>query len=117
MANKTNDVSNWTKSPAMFLAGKEQTDAMLRLQKELLEAYEQTSRAWLARVKSEIDLWSELAARLAAVPSPPHAMQAFQECATRRMAMAAEDGRRLLEECQEIMRKISRASELQSEGK
>jgi hypothetical protein len=36
-------------------------------------------------------------------------MQAFQECATQRMNMAAEDGRRLFEECQEIMRKISRA--------
>src|SRR5258705_173988 len=32
--------------------GKEQTDAMLGMQKGLFEAYEQASRAWLARVKS-----------------------------------------------------------------
>jgi hypothetical protein len=31
--------------------GKEQTEAMLSMQKELLDAYDQSSRAWLARVK------------------------------------------------------------------
>jgi hypothetical protein len=35
--------------------GKEQTDAMLGVHKELLEACEQANRAGLARVKSEVD--------------------------------------------------------------
>ena len=51
--------------------GKEQTEAMLGVQKELLEACEQASRAWLARIKSEVDLWSGLATKLAGTRSPP----------------------------------------------
>jgi hypothetical protein len=51
--------------PADFIKlGKERTDAMMTLQKDLLDAYEQASNAWLARVKSEADLWSGLAAKL-----------------------------------------------------
>lgn len=33
---------------------------MLRVQKEILDEYGETGRAWIARVKSEVDLWSEL---------------------------------------------------------
>jgi len=47
--------------------GNEQTEAMLSMQNELLDAYDQSSRAWLARVKSEVELWSDLAKRLSAV--------------------------------------------------
>src|SRR6266545_8165038 len=80
--------------------GKEQTEAMLGMQKELLEACEQASRAWLARVKSEVDLWSELAAKLSSTKSPPEALEAYRECVAQRMQMAAEDGQRLMEDCQ-----------------
>jgi hypothetical protein len=86
--------------------GKEQTDAMLGMQKDLLEAYEHASRAWLARVKSEVELWSDLATKLAATRSPPEAMQAYQQCVAQRMQMAAEDGKRLSEDCQKIMSKV-----------
>jgi len=39
--------------------------------------------------------------------SVPEAMQAYQECISQRMQMAAEDGRRLSEDCQKIMQKIT----------
>jgi hypothetical protein len=39
--------------------GKEQTDAMVNMQKEILDAYEQANRAWLERVKSEVEFWSD----------------------------------------------------------
>src|SRR3954451_9626845 len=78
-----------------FKLGKEQTDAMLGMQKDLFEGYEKGSRAWLARVKSEVELWSELANKLAATRSAPEAMQAYQQCVAQRMQMAAEDGRRM----------------------
>ncbi len=81
-------------------------DGMLDVQKELLEAYEQASRAWLARVKSEVDLWSELAAKLTATHSVPEILQTYQKCVAQRMQMAAEDGRQLFEECQKITKKI-----------
>jgi hypothetical protein len=75
-----------TDSSTPFLKlGKEQTEAMLGLQKELLDAYEQASRALLARVKSQVDLWSKLAAKLAATRSAPEAVGAYQECVTRWM--------------------------------
>jgi hypothetical protein len=92
-----------------FNPGKGQTEAMVGMQKELLEAYEQASRTWLARVKSEVDLWSQLAGKLSATRSPSEAMQAYQECVAQRMQMAAEDGRRLADDCQKIMGKIGRS--------
>jgi hypothetical protein len=93
----------------VYDVGKEQTEAMLNVQKELLGAYEDASRAWLARMKSEVDLWSGLAAKLTATRSVPEAVAAYQECVAQRMKMAAEDGQRLAEECQKSMNKISRA--------
>ena len=73
---------------------------MPNVQKELLDAYEQMNRAWLARVKSEVDLWSELATKLTASRSIPEAMTAYQEFVTERMQMAAEDGRRSYDDYQ-----------------
>ena len=86
--------------------GNEQAEAMLGVQKELLEAYEQVSRAWLARIKSEVDLWSELATKLAGTRSAPEALGAYQECFAQRMQMAAEDWRRLSDDCQKVMQTI-----------
>ena len=77
-------------STPFFEFGKDQTEAMAGLQKELLEAYEQTSNAWLARVKSEVDLWSELAKKLTATRSPTEAMEAYQKCVAQRMKMAVK---------------------------
>ena len=89
--------------------GKEQTEAMMGVQKELLEACEQASRAWLGRMKEEVDLWSGLAAKLAATRSAPEALGAYQECLAQRMQMAAEDWRRLTDDYQKIMQTIAQA--------
>jgi hypothetical protein len=80
---------------------------MLNLQKELLETYEQASRAWLDRVRSEVELWSRLGEKLTATRSVPEAMDAYQKCVGERMHMAAEDGKRLFNECQNITQKIA----------
>jgi hypothetical protein len=113
VGSKPSDAKNTASAqsgPMPFLeVGKQQTEAMLRVQKELIDAYEQASRAWLERVKSEVDLWSELASKLTATRSVPEALEAYQACATQRMQMAAEDGRRLADECQAIMQKITRS--------
>src|SRR5690242_20034658 len=99
-----------TDPPMPFLkSGKEQTEAFLGVHKELLEAYEQASHAWLARVKSEMELWSQLAAKLAATRSGPEAVQACQESVAQRMQLAAEDARRMYDDCQKIMSKIGRS--------
>ena len=88
-----------------FKVGKEQTDAMVAMQNELLKAYEQASCDWMARVKSEMDLWSKLTGKLMATRSIPQALESYQNCVAQRMQMAAEDGQRLLEECQKITQK------------
>jgi phasin protein len=96
-------------SPPSFRLGKEQADAMLGMQKELLDSYEQASRAWLARVKSEVDLWSALATKLSTTRSVPEALSAYQECMAQRMQMAAEDGQRMLTDCQKITQQLTRS--------
>jgi hypothetical protein len=111
VGSKPSDAKNPSsaQSGPFLEVGKQQTEAMLRVQKELIDAYEQANRAWLERVKSEVDLWSELASKLAATRSVPEALQAYQACAMQRMQMAAEDARRLADECQAIMQKITRS--------
>src|SRR5262245_8374644 len=85
------------------------TDGMINVQKELLAAYEQASRVWLARLESDVDLWSELAAKLGSTQSVPEILQAYHKCVAQRMQMAADDGRQLFEECQKITQKIGRS--------
>jgi len=105
MVGKTDSTGSPKGSPFDWGGGR--IDAIANLQREVLEAYEQASSAWLARVQSEADLWSRLATKLPTMRSVPEAMQAYQECISQRMQMAAEDGRRLSEDCQKIMQKIT----------
>jgi len=76
---------------------------------DLLDAYEHSSRVWLARVKSEADLWSELATKLSATRSMPEALDSYQRFVMQRMEMAAQDSRQLAEDCQDIARKMTRS--------
>jgi hypothetical protein len=87
--------------------GKAQTEGMLNFQKELVETYEQVSRAWLDRVQSEAELWSRLGAKLTTTRSVPEAMEAYQKCFAEQMQMTAEDGKRLVEDCQKIAQKFA----------
>src|SRR5262249_17149696 len=89
--------------------GQEQTGAALGLQKELLASYEQVNRVWLARPQSEVALWSDLATRLTATKTVPEALEAYAKCVSERMKMAADDGRLLADEAQQITQKITKA--------
>jgi hypothetical protein len=82
---------------------------ILKMHKDLLDAYEHASRNWLARVQSEVNLWSELGAKLSGSHSVPDALDAYQKFVAQRMQMAAEDGRQLFEECQKVTQKITRS--------
>ena len=92
---------------SLLKLGREQTEATFKIQKDVLEAYEEASRAWLARVQSEVELWTQLAAKVTTTRSIPEALSAYQESVAQRMQMAAEDGKRLSDDCQQIMAKIS----------
>jgi len=84
-------------------------EAGIAIQKELLDAYEKAGCAWLARVKSEVELWSQLAAKLATVHSVPEAIEACTKSVSQQMQMTAEDGQRLLHDYQEITQRITKA--------
>jgi Phasin protein len=87
----------------MMQLGKEQTDAMLNVHKELLDAYQEAGQAWVNRVKSEVEFWSELATKLAASRSVPDGLEAYRDGISHRMQMAAEDGRRMFEDGQKVI--------------
>ena len=90
--------------------GQERTEAAMGLQKELLAAaYEEASRAWLARVQSEVALWSDLASKLTATRTVPEAIETYTQCVSQRMKMAADDGRLLADEAQKITQKITKS--------
>ena len=87
----------------------EQVDAALALQKELLEAYEQASRDWLARVQSELALWSDLGKKLVSTRSVPEAIEAYGECLSAQMKMTAEDGQHLFNDWQQVTQKVTKS--------
>jgi hypothetical protein len=93
----------------LFQLGKRQTNTVLNLQKELLDAYEEASRAWLSRVKSEVELWSNLATKLTATRSVPEGMETYRDCVSQRVQMAADDGRRLFDDGQKIISALTRS--------
>jgi hypothetical protein len=101
--------SSKERSTPIFGISQMPIDAGMALQKELLNAYEEAGRIWLARMKSEVELWSELAAKLTTVRSVPEALEAYNESVSQEMQMTAEDGKRLLHECEQISQKITNA--------
>lgn len=112
MAAKSGFETNAQGAPAWMPAdfvkfGKERTDALLAMQKELLDTYEQASQAWVSRVKSEADLWSDLAAKLTGTHSIPEALSVYQQTMAQRMQMASEDGKRMSDEAQKVMKTIT----------
>ena len=90
-------------SAQLLQFGKERTDAIFKVHKELLDGYEEASQAWAGRVKSEVELWSELAKKLASSKSVPEGLESYRESVSQRIQMAVEDGRRMFEEGQKLI--------------
>ena len=111
MATKDTAGSSGAKADALpFLNwGQGRTEAALALQKDLLASYDEASHAWLARVQSEVALWSDLATKLTATRTVPEALEAYVKCVSERMKMAADDGRLLADEAQQIRQKITKS--------
>jgi hypothetical protein len=111
MANKETMGSQAQKAvpPPFMNWGQEQSEAAMALQKTLLESCDQASRAWLARVQSEMSLWSDLANKMSGTKSIPEAFDAYTKGVSQRMQMAAEDGKQLVEEYQQLTQKIAKS--------
>jgi hypothetical protein len=115
MAQKETHTEKGAKLPALNLTPLELADvmqkqfaAMVELQKDLFETFADTNRDWSARAKAEAELASELTAKVTSARSVPEAMAICQEWTSRRMALMAEDGRRLLSDSQKFMEKGAR---------
>lgn len=85
-----------------FEAGKVGANSILDLQKELLTVYEEASEAWLGRLKSECDLWADLATQLSEARTLPDRLTACQHSFSKRVRLATEDGRFLMSEGQRV---------------
>ena len=99
-AGAPSDAANW---------GQHQTAAALNVQKAILESCEHASRAWIDRVQSEVSLWSDFASKLSATKSIPEAFETYTKCVSQRMQMAADDGRKLVEEAQQMTQKLTQS--------
>jgi hypothetical protein len=91
-----------------MLSISDQTEAVFEMQKEVLKAYEEAFRTWIERVKSEVTLWSALAAKLGASRTMPEGFQACQDTFAQHMQMVADNSRHLFEDGQRIVASISR---------
>lgn len=96
-------------SPFPLNWAQEQTGSILNLQKAILESYEEASQAWMARLQSEVSLWSDLANKLSGTRSVPEMLDAYTKCISQRMKMAADDGNRLVDEAQQITQKVAQS--------
>jgi len=83
--------------------GKERTDAIFHLQNDVLDAYQEASRAWADRMKAEVDFWSELTTKLSECHSVPAGFEAYRDSVSHRMQMAAEDAQYLVQDSQKMI--------------
>jgi hypothetical protein len=107
-ANEAMRAAEATQS-SLFKSANATTEGLLRLQKELLDRYEEASRDWATRLKSETELWTGLATKLGETRSVPDAIKLYQECMLQRVEMAKADVRRLSDDCGTIMQKVNRS--------
>jgi hypothetical protein len=78
----------------------EKTEELTHAENELLEKFRKSNQKWSQRLQTEVRLFSELEEKLNAARTIPEATAAYQSYANQHMAMAAEDARHLLEDCQ-----------------
>lgn len=89
--------------PEFVTMGKKQFEGLTKIQKELFEKLREANRSWLDRMQSEATLASEFATKLTAARSIPETATVYQELASRRLEMAAEDAKHLLADSQKLM--------------
>lgn len=107
MAQKESKLPNLI-PPEFAALGKQRLDALVAMQTELMKTLQEVNRNWFDRMQSEATLASEFAAKLSAARSIPETATVFQEWATKRMEMAAEDAKRLLADGQKFAETATR---------
>lgn len=83
--------------------GKQRVEALMEMQQELFEVFQEINQAWFDRARSAATINSELIAKLSTARTMPETADAYQQCVGKRMEMLVEDGRRLLADSQKIV--------------
>jgi hypothetical protein len=91
-------------APMAFLSFGE---TALGLQKELIQTCQRMNRSWMERLEVELALWSRLVSDLASSKSAADVLKAYADHTTRQFRVSAEEVRDILNDYQEIARKIS----------
>ena len=83
--------------------GKQRVEAIMEIQKELFDVFQEINQAWFDRVRSAATINSELISKLTAARTVPETADAYQQCMGKRMELMVEDGRRLFADGQKIV--------------
>lgn len=89
--------------PGLAELSQKRTEAMMAVQNDLLNEMRELNQHWLERAKSEAELTAEFVNTLTAARSVPESVAAWQQCTSRRMQMAAEDGQRVVADGLKLM--------------
>jgi len=111
--------TNNTATPNLFGGdlmgfGNKPIEALMGMQKQMLETFEQINKDRAARVQQETELASTFAGKLTSARSIPDVMSAYQEWATRRMEMFSADSKKLFDDTQKV---FSAATSMLSNGR
>ena len=83
--------------------GKQRVEALMEMQQELFDVFQEINQAWFDRARSAATINSELISKLTSARTMPETAEAYQQCVGKRMEMLVEDGRRLLADSQKIV--------------
>jgi hypothetical protein len=83
--------------------GARSVNAGLRMQKEMLDVFEEIGRDWYGRATSKAELAFKLPNKLTGAGSVPDALSAYQQWLGEWMNMFGEDGRQFITDSQKIM--------------
>lgn len=94
---------SWIPSEFARTGGKP-VEALIEMQKQLIDSVDEANRAWLARARLEAVLGIEFVSKLTAARSIPDVATAYRECMTRQLDMLAEDGRRMFDDSKRFLK-------------
>jgi hypothetical protein len=90
----------------------EQAKSVFATQKELLDALEQINEHWFARVKSEAELATTMANKLASARSMPDMSSVCQDWLGQRMQRYIEDSNHVFDDVQKLIRTGARMAQI-----
>ena len=77
-------------------------EALVGMQKQLVETFEQVNRDRFARAQQEVELVSAFAGKLSGARSMADVLGVYQDWVAKRMEMLSEDSKKLFEDTQKV---------------